>query len=439
MPLAACFQDPVEHSSVVNGILFGAAAGLAIGAIIVFGVGTGGVGLLVGAALAGAAGGELIMSLSVGQETFAGEETGMLASGSPNVFIHHKAAVRAVEDIVDCKGTPPFFLPSHVLKRVAEGSETVSINSLPAARIGDKIECGAIIADTVTIEYVVIGGRTVQALEIEDEVPGWLRGLQIVIAVATWGPIVVGIGLIGGYLGETGLRYLAQKAGLGEDGQKIAGFVGGFLGSWAAGAGLGKPLANMAGKAVPGRLGGFLRGGVPGMNPFPGRGPASDAAAQKVIDAMAKAKVNPNKARIVDVFVNEETGKVTVAVSGKPAKAAKLAGKLKPHLPPEYDIVTKHDLALHEVKGYEHAECAEPKLHEAMRGQKGQRTTRGWGDPAKLDKYRVAPGSDYMKPCPKCQVNATRIAEPKITAPALPPLLCPILHDHDSAEEHAHP
>lgn len=445
MPLAACHQDPIEHSHVVNGLLLGAAAGLAIGAIIVIGVGTGGVGLVVGAALLGAGAGELIFSLDATRESIGGVETGMISSGSRDVFIHHKAAVRAVEDVVDCAGTPPLYLPSHVLKRVAEGSETVSINALPAVRIGDRIECGAVITDSIAVEYVIIGGRTVQALEIDDEVPGWLRGVMIGVAIMTWGPIMVGVSLIGGVIGETSFRWAAEKLGASQDQQKIAGFIGGFLGSWLAGARVGQPLANWAGRAIPARfpgssravkIGGFLRGGLPGMRAFPSDGPASEKAVQNVLDAMDEIGVGKSHGRNVSAFV-DENGKTTVSFSGDAAEAQGIWERIEGKLP-DYEFSAGHNLELIEVAGHEHYRCTEPKLSEAMKGKDGELTSRYRG--RKPSQHQVSTTDDHMPPCTKCRTNMHVIMQPELAAP---PLACPLIHagaeDHEDHVEHVEP
>ena len=63
--------------------------------------------------------------------------TGALITGSPNVFINSRPAATTIISVGPCakeKGLP---MP------VATGSSTVVINNQKAARIGDKLICGA--------------------------------------------------------------------------------------------------------------------------------------------------------------------------------------------------------------------------------------------------------------------------------------------------------
>ncbi len=236
MPVAARLTDPIQHSNALTGLLIGAAAGLAFG---VFVVATGGAGLVVGAAIiggsvcAGAGIGELIGSLDMTNSLVGGTVTGAIASGSGDTKVNSLPAARATDDIVQCAGTPPLYLPSHPGKRIAQGSGSVFINSQPAARISDKIECGAEIQ--MGSPNVVFGGPTVTTLEIDSEVPGWIHGALFVIGIASAvvlaGPVAAALGLVGGVAGGYGGSWLGGKIfGEGSDGQKIMGFLGAMAG-----------------------------------------------------------------------------------------------------------------------------------------------------------------------------------------------------------------
>ncbi|EYF04713.1 PAAR domain-containing protein [Chondromyces apiculatus] len=237
MTAAARIDDPIQHSNALTGLLIGAAAGAAIGLFVVF---TGGLGAgviaaaVVGAGAAGGAGlGELLGSLSGA----GGSITGGIASGSPDTTVNSRRSARATDDIVACTGTPPLSLPAHDGKHIAQGSATVTINGLPASRVDDKIECGSKIQEGSP--NVIIGGATVQTLEIDNEVPGYVHGIVFAVgfasAVVLAGPVVAVVGTLGSLGGGMLAQAAAAQLGLSEDGQKIAGFLGSLLGGGLSG------------------------------------------------------------------------------------------------------------------------------------------------------------------------------------------------------------
>ncbi|MEZ4296521.1 MAG: PAAR domain-containing protein [Polyangiaceae bacterium] len=237
MPLAARLGDDVQHSSALLGLMAGLAIGIAVG---VFVVATGGLGGIVaaavigGAACTGAGIGEAAGSLSVAP----GIVTGALVSGSGNVHVNGILVARATLDSTDCKGTPPlFYLPSHAGKRVATGSGTVLINSQPAARVGDKLECGSSIKGSSS--NVNIGGGTVQTLDIDSEVPGWIHAGLFVVglasAVVLAGPVVAVLGTLGSMGGGYLAQSFAARMGWSQDAQILSGLLGSFAGGWAGG------------------------------------------------------------------------------------------------------------------------------------------------------------------------------------------------------------
>lgn len=97
-------------------------------------------------------------------------EDGPVLLGAPNVLIRGLPAARAGLDLVACvkHSTPPL---------VAEGSETVTINGMPASRFDDRVACGATLKQGV--ETVLIGGPPVAMVEIANEFSLLERGLLI--------------------------------------------------------------------------------------------------------------------------------------------------------------------------------------------------------------------------------------------------------------------
>ena len=65
---------------------------------------------------------------------------------------------------------------------VAQGSPNVLINGLPAARVGDKTTCGAAISQG--FGNVLIDGATGSYLDIQSEVPSWVRWAVVVATIA---------------------------------------------------------------------------------------------------------------------------------------------------------------------------------------------------------------------------------------------------------------
>lgn len=238
---AARLGDPIEHSSALGGLLTGLIVGatLAVAAIAI--AGTGGlaaVAMVGGLAAAGAGVGEVIGSMS-----FAMVTTGSVGIGSGNVLINLLPAARAHIDVVLCSDHPS---PPPVL---AQGSITVLINGMPAARQGELAACsGKIAAGSST---VLIGGDTVTTDEISPEVPPWLHTTLFVVglgsAVVFFGPVVAIVGLGGGFAGG----YLGSLAGgaffgADSDGQKasmlLGSFIGGFYGTKGGMWGMGKAM-----------------------------------------------------------------------------------------------------------------------------------------------------------------------------------------------------
>jgi len=241
MPEAARITDEVSHTSALLGLIAGAIAGALIGAAVAF---TGGAAVL---AIAAAAGSGASLGSMLGQ--FAGSflsfTTGAITGiCSPNVMIGGLLAARATADFSMCSG----IIVSHPSSLIAQGSKTVQINGLPAARKTDKLVCGASISSGC--DTVLIGDEGGTFLAIDSEVPAWLEysmlalGLLSGAGLLRLGPKlawlgvarVMGAGLLGSYVGGEGLGWLGgQIFGEGSKGQKIMGFVGSLLGGAVAG------------------------------------------------------------------------------------------------------------------------------------------------------------------------------------------------------------
>ena len=124
----------------------------------------------------------------------------IVASGSPNVLINNLPAARACQDVVTCSDHPHSQIP------LTQGSDTVSINFLPAARMGDACACGARIC--AGSPNVFIGSSTYQN---DDALPGTASWLSLTVAAmglngenAPTGPAQAILAVAGAMLGNGG-------------------------------------------------------------------------------------------------------------------------------------------------------------------------------------------------------------------------------------------
>lgn len=259
MSEAARITDPISHTASLGGMLGGLLVGALVGAaLVVAGAATGGLAIAAVVAGTAAAGGGI--GAVIGSMSFATSITGAIATGAANVFTNSLMGARAHLDTVLCSKHPPP-IP------IAQGSATVYINRMPAARVNDTCGCGGKIAKGSA--NVFIGGGTIQTDEISPEIPAWLAwtvmGVGVASAVILFGPIVAATGLLGSYLGDKGGEWLGGKIfGEGSDGQKWMGLGGGLAGGYAGfkGGGL------LSEKLLPNPttpLEGFVKGGVPEM------------------------------------------------------------------------------------------------------------------------------------------------------------------------------
>ncbi|MDR6496288.1 putative Zn-binding protein involved in type VI secretion [Paraburkholderia terricola] len=230
---AARLGDPVAHTASKGWMIAGLIGGALLGAAVV--ALTGGTALIALAAVAAgaAAGGGLGEVL--GTMSWAPRHvTGSLITGSPNVFINSRSAMRAHLSQGTCSdhsGSPQI---------VAQGSATVFINAQPASRKNDLLACSAVISDGSP--NVFIGGSTVTTDEISPEVPGWVNTAMLAVgfaaAVVLAGPLVAVLGTAGGIGGGMlGSAIGGHYFGEGSDGQKWSMLGGSLAGGLAAGKG----------------------------------------------------------------------------------------------------------------------------------------------------------------------------------------------------------
>ncbi|CAM2163445.1 Rhs family protein [Burkholderia latens] len=111
------------------------------------------------------------------------QEKGHIKSGSPDVFINGEHAARAADgadmDTAECQDHPG-------PQMIAQGSESVYINDLPAARVDDKTTCDGTISKGSPNVFVGGGTKTVRDISAARPWVAWL-GMAIGIALALCG------------------------------------------------------------------------------------------------------------------------------------------------------------------------------------------------------------------------------------------------------------
>ena len=249
MSAAARIGDTISHTSALRGLIAGIVVGAALAIAAVAIVGTGGVAAVaVGAGIASAAAGGGLAGSYIGEalQIVTGSITSLI---SMNVRIGGKFAAMAGIGASPCSGTIPLF--PHGPIPIAQGSSTVFINSMMAARKGDKLVCGATISSGD--KSVLIGGptATVPGLEIEEEIPSIVK--KVLWGVAIGGAIIA--------TGGTVLQFGVAAT--------VGGLVGGFGGGWLlgnVGASIGREIGENYGNPEFGsRLGEVFGGGLGGL------------------------------------------------------------------------------------------------------------------------------------------------------------------------------
>jgi len=353
MPEAARLGDAVGHSPtmamLIGGLIIGAAVGVAV-------VGTGGlaaVALIGATAAAGAGIAEVVSTMSF----IPKQPSGQIITGSDNVFINGKKAARAHIDTADCdKHTPPRLL--------ATGSGNVYINGLPAARVGDKLDCSAVIMEGA--RGVFIGGGTQQTDMIQPEnlVPPWVHASLLVVGlggvglVAGWAVAIGGlaIGTLGGMTGD----WAGGKVfGEGSDGQKASMLVGSLLGGYlGAKGGPGAWDFVKRVEVTPGTLG--MSGGNIRLRPAISASEESQAAFDRATTAKAalpstkefkpKTVASDGEKTLSGWGENKPDGYARASAESVKAKSEEIGHELEPH---PYD---------RDFEGQYHASHAEKQL-----------------------------------------------------------------------------
>jgi RHS repeat-associated protein len=200
---AARMEDPIEHGIGLLGMLAGMLLGAIVGAILIAAtIATGGAALAIALAVVGAVGAVAGGGLAGGQLARGLATSGFIPSGitsgtlnppcSLNVITGLKPQARAVLDTGKCSGVFSLFHFPLPMTPIAEGSATVIVNNMPAARQGDKLVCGADIQ--LGEPTVLIGGETVRLLEVHD-LEAELTEILTYVAI---GAAVAGLLLLGG-------------------------------------------------------------------------------------------------------------------------------------------------------------------------------------------------------------------------------------------------
>jgi len=205
---AARLTDPIAHTSALTGFLIGAVIGVALIAAVAFATFTCGFGVALLAGLAAGVGASAILALGEAIGKMFSSRAGAISKASPNVFTNSRGAAYVSFSTTVCSKHNP-------LPLVAEGSGSVFINGLPAARKQDAITCGAKIDDGSN--NVFIGGGRVAYLPVADEVPAWLR------TTVDWAFALAG--LVGGLAGLVKAAGGLSRAVL----PCAAKFIGGFM------------------------------------------------------------------------------------------------------------------------------------------------------------------------------------------------------------------
>ena len=212
---------------VVGGAYVAAAAGVTAAAAVTFGGVFGfmscGVGMVISGFVAGFIG--RVTGYTEKRDKFINEltedigeleVTGKLGiRGAATVFINDVPAMRAVLDAGLCRKHPNAASPPP--NRIAEGSDSVFIETGPAARKGDKLQCAAQIKDGSP--DVFVGGNRTAYLNIADDKDLWEYFAEAALGLAmgrgSMGSRLacLGMGVVGGVLGDIAGRLYNWVAG----------------------------------------------------------------------------------------------------------------------------------------------------------------------------------------------------------------------------------
>ncbi|WEF32426.1 RHS repeat-associated core domain-containing protein [Pseudoduganella chitinolytica] len=239
---AARLTDPIAHTSALGGFLVGALIGVALVATVAFATFTCGFGVALLAGLLAGVGAAAILGLGEAIGRMFSSPSGAISTGSPNVFTNRLAAAYATVSTTVCSKHNPVPL-------VAQGSATVFINGLPAARKSDAITCGAKI--DAGSNNVFIGGGTETYLPVADEVPAWLRTtVDWAFALAGLAGGLAGLVKAAGGLSRAVLPCAAKFIGGFMIGEAVGRYVAAPVVSRVMGGLFGKPVDVSTGRKV---------------------------------------------------------------------------------------------------------------------------------------------------------------------------------------------
>jgi uncharacterized Zn-binding protein involved in type VI secretion len=228
---AARMGDEICHGTGILGMIAGAIVGAVVAVAVVAAVAaTGGLALVIfaGAIAGGALAANQILKGVKTIFNLPDPTSGVLASGSLNVFTNSRPAVRATLDFAaGCSGGSfPFIthptIPPWITIPVAEGSKTVTINSMLASRVTMMLVCSAKIK--TGSQNVFIGGPTART-EFVWDITSWLEtgftwlGIGALIGAGVFAAMA-GAAAFAGFVAITGGMMLAFE-GLGMLGDMI--------------------------------------------------------------------------------------------------------------------------------------------------------------------------------------------------------------------------
>lgn len=268
---AARWGDSIEHRQEALGLIVGLAAGMCLGVTLAMAtVATGGLALgvvatvAVGGALGGASGGAFLGEDLGGLPCFAHKAGIIQQACAATVFINGMPAATMMSNAACSKHPLP-------LSAIADGSSSVSIEGLPAARKGDQLTCSARVMEGSP--NVFIGGQTVRGLEVTPIVPSWVHNALLVAGIAGGlmtglSPVTVILSLVAGTGAGLTASYIAgQIWGDGSTEQvlirNLAGFVAGSLTGLKVQRGINKKLPE-----IKGPLPGFVKEGTLGIQKY---------------------------------------------------------------------------------------------------------------------------------------------------------------------------
>lgn len=190
-PDPAVLGMPIAHSKARWGVWLGAAAGLLLGGVLIVATGGLATGLVVGAAVVLASTTVVTVVSDTISKALAdlGSNCGKITSASPDVSFERRKVAR-VTDTVYCEKCGKESLIVH-------GSETISVNALPLARIAHVCECGAKISDGV--KSVKADMTTGIYGASDSEVSGW-----DLVAIAA-------VGFIAGKVGRKAIQKVKPR------------------------------------------------------------------------------------------------------------------------------------------------------------------------------------------------------------------------------------